>query len=118
MVLINRACSLAEAMRKVAASRSANTRSALDAMIDAIGDLGLFLSELQLWKARCECDAKLCMRAQRIYRRTGVSSCRPIVARGPASDEIVVGMQPCRFGPRPCTRVQVHMINETLAVGR
>jgi len=71
MVLINRACSLAEAMRKVAASRSANTRSALDAMIDAIGDLGLFLSELQLWKARCECDAKLCMRAQRIYRRTG-----------------------------------------------
>jgi len=71
MVLINRACSLAEATRKVAASRSANTRTALDAMIDAIGDLGLFLSELQLWKARCECDAKLCMRAQRIYRRTG-----------------------------------------------
>jgi len=88
-------------------------------MIDAIGDLGLFLSELQLWKARCECDAKLCMRAQRIYRRTGARwGVQLPTDRGPASDEIVVGMQPCRFGPRPCTRVQVHMINETLAVGR
>ena len=39
----------------MAASRSSNTRSALDAMIDAI-DLGLFLSKPQLWKARCDCE--------------------------------------------------------------
>jgi hypothetical protein len=107
----SRACSLAEATRKVAASRSANTRSALDAMIDAI-DLGLFLSELQLWKASCDCElmSVMCMRAQRIYRRARArcGGQLPIDrGRGPwpgrlASDrDRLVGMQCSRVGLGP-----------------
>lgn len=58
----SRACSLAEATRKVAASRSANTTRPLD---DAM---------LLLWSGElCEsANEAVCMRAQRIYRRTGV----------------------------------------------